>query len=374
MPPHDFEEYLQFLAAVLRVRKSRQEEIFSELRDHFAERVAELQAEGADRERAAAVAQQEFGDAAALAAQFVEVIRQRKRRIVMRSTVGATAAALVVIMAALTFWPGGRGLSPLAAEEKSPKVGAADKQTAALLADAERDRATREKLAKPGEAEFVEQPLPDVLDYFKDCCKVQIYVKRRSVEEQGIDPGTAKVTFSMKGVPMSRILQLILDNFKLDYMIQDGIVIISTPEDLEGQTITKVYNLQHYLGVTPSTQEVRNLIQVITETVLPQSWDEQGGPGSIQSLESPKIGVKSRAVETNVGLMEGAVSLVKNAAGKNNQAAPSEAPTNVPAAETVSAPGNFQGLIVVTQTAKAHERICELLDQIRVAMKQKGVQ
>jgi hypothetical protein len=32
---------------------------------------------------------------------------------------------------------------------------------------------------------------------------------------------------------------------------------------------------------------------------------------------------------------------------------------------------NFQGMIVVNQTSKVHERICNLLTQLRVALKQK---
>jgi hypothetical protein len=369
MPAHDFEEYLQFLAAVLRVRKPRQEEIFSELRDHFAERVAELESEGADRERAAAVAQQEFGDAAALAAQFVEVIRQRKRRMVMRSTVGVISAALVGVMAALAFWPGGRGLSSLVAEEKTQKAEAAGKfSTAALLASAERDAATREKLAKPAEAEFVDQPLNSVIEYFKDYCKVQIYVKKRNVEEQGFDPSTATVNISLKGVPTSRMLQLILENFKLDYTIQDGVVIISTPEDLESQEqlAVKVYDLRNWLGIAPSNKEVDRLIDVVTKTIYPQSWTEVGGVGSIESLAAPK----PRGPQ-----MRGAMGPPGAGAGGAPGGARPPMAVSTESSESDSsagAAGNFQGMIVVCQSSKVHERIGNLLDQLHVALKQKG--
>jgi hypothetical protein len=251
------------------------------------------------------------------------------------------------------------------AEESLRKTEAAGKQTlVALLASAERDATTRAKLDKLVDAQFTETPLQDVFDYLADSQKVQFFVKHRSLSEQGISTDTP-IKMNLRQVPASKILHLILEELGLDYSIQEGVVIISSPDSLENQDqlIVKVYNLHNWLDVAPQPKEVERLIQVITNTVYPQSWDAMGGTGSIESFVSPK----PRGQQKNGGV---------GPAATDSKEAVSPPASSVESSETDSptASGNFQGMIVVCQSTKVHERISNLLDQLRLALKQKGEQ
>ncbi|MGW8256700.1 MAG: permease prefix domain 1-containing protein, partial [Thermoguttaceae bacterium] len=73
MSPDEFQNYLGLLSRLLRLKATEREAIAEELRSHLEERVATLTAEGIEPARAISMALAEFGDAAALAAEFTAV-------------------------------------------------------------------------------------------------------------------------------------------------------------------------------------------------------------------------------------------------------------------------------------------------------------
>jgi hypothetical protein len=349
------------------VRQTRQEEIFSELRDHFAERVAELQGQGADRERAAASAMQEFGDAAALAAQFMQVIRQRRRRLIMRSSIGVMGAVMVAVMAVLAFWPADRSpvLTPAVAQESAEKPDAEGKQQGRkALSITQRDKYLRAQLASPSLAEFVDFSLDEVVRYFEKLHDIEIYVKWRQVDEIGLSRDST-ITMSLKGSPLDMTLELLLDQLHDDlaYIVQKGILIISTKTDLEGlesNMVVYIYNTEH-LGVKLSSQEVEELIGVIRDTIDPRSWSSAGGHASIRTFEGPP--------EISVGHYYG------EAAGYGRGRQPEEnarLPKGVMPQSAPASISSFQGLLVINQTPENHERITDLLIQLEKALQQKN--
>ncbi|MCH7686425.1 MAG: hypothetical protein IH899_07055 [Planctomycetes bacterium] len=105
MSEREFELYLSLLSRFLRLNPNQREEIADELRDHLAERLEELTAEGLSREDAIHRALSEFGDAADLAAHFTHIANRRKRRLIMRCTVGTVVTTAAVILIATAFWP-----------------------------------------------------------------------------------------------------------------------------------------------------------------------------------------------------------------------------------------------------------------------------
>ncbi len=74
MSPDEFQNYLGLLSRLLRLRTTEREAIEEELRVHLEERFAALSAQGIEPKRAVSMALAEFGDAAALAAEFAAVI------------------------------------------------------------------------------------------------------------------------------------------------------------------------------------------------------------------------------------------------------------------------------------------------------------
>src|SRR5687767_14364688 len=105
MTDRDFENYLALLSGMLRLRRSQRASISGELRDHLIEHVAHLEASGSTHEEAVRRALEEFGDAAALAANFSALVGMRRRRLIMRCTIGTTVVMTGLVVAMLAFRP-----------------------------------------------------------------------------------------------------------------------------------------------------------------------------------------------------------------------------------------------------------------------------
>ncbi|MCG2684963.1 MAG: hypothetical protein L6306_15270 [Planctomycetales bacterium] len=106
-------------------------------------------------------------------------------------------------------------------------------------------RGTAEKkiddaLKSTTQLEFIETPLQDVIDYLKDMHKIEIQIDTRALGDVGIGTDTP-VTKNLKGVSLRSALRLMLRELGLTYMIQDEVLLITTPEEAETRLSTKVY-------------------------------------------------------------------------------------------------------------------------------------
>jgi hypothetical protein len=119
MSPEEFDNYLTLVSSLLRIGGKQRERIARELRTHLDDRLEDLLGRGVPREEAIRQALAEFGDAAGLAADFVSLSRNRKRRWLMRVTTASVAATVLIALGLITFWPGtnaGPGIAQLAAQ------------------------------------------------------------------------------------------------------------------------------------------------------------------------------------------------------------------------------------------------------------------
>jgi membrane fusion protein, multidrug efflux system len=105
MSEQEFELYLKLLSRCLGLTAAQRGQIADELRDHLQERLEELARAGVPRDQAVIQALDEFGDASVLAAHFTTIARLRKRRLVMRLSLGSMAALAVALFMALALWP-----------------------------------------------------------------------------------------------------------------------------------------------------------------------------------------------------------------------------------------------------------------------------
>ncbi|MGA7702882.1 MAG: hypothetical protein WCB27_25085, partial [Thermoguttaceae bacterium] len=95
-------------------------------------------------------------------------------------------------------------------------------------------------LKSPTEVVFVEAPLTEVLDYLKDRHKIEIQIDTRALEDVGI--GTdSPVTVDLKGISLRSALRLMLKKLNLTYLVDNEVLLITTPEEAENHLTTKVY-------------------------------------------------------------------------------------------------------------------------------------
>lgn len=214
MSPEEFRNYLGLLSRLLRLKATERESIEEELRSHLEERLAALTAKGIEPARAVSMALAEFGDAAALAAEFTAVSRLYKRRWIMRLTVGSMAASIIMAAVLVSYWPGGPARltqnEAQAQQEEKAGPGRQSKQEKPALNASEKPDAnavTRAKLEKLAKAAFVDTPLSQVLDYFAHELDVQFLMDHRPLSDAGITSDTP-VTFYLNDVPAEMMFPL----------------------------------------------------------------------------------------------------------------------------------------------------------------------
>jgi RND family efflux transporter MFP subunit len=121
MSEQEFELYLKLLSRCLSLTPGQREQIADELRDHLEERLAELAQSGIPREKAILQALDECGEAAVLAANFTAIARLKRRRILMRLSLGSVGVLTAGLLIAIAFWPENRavrGPERVVAQEK----------------------------------------------------------------------------------------------------------------------------------------------------------------------------------------------------------------------------------------------------------------
>jgi hypothetical protein len=122
----------------------------------------------------------------------------------------------------------------------------------------------------------------------------------------------------LKNVPYELALRYILrdaggGNVALDFAVVDGIVNISTAEEMANDVKVRVYNIARLLNNLPSTMpadpaampgaaagpvenKADRVIQIITETVAPDSWRNAGGNvGSIREINGRLVVAQTEA-------------------------------------------------------------------------------
>ena len=255
MSEREFENYLALLGGLLRLSAKQRGEISGELRDHFEERLDELAARGLSRDEAIQTTLAEFGDAAGLAAAFLHVSRNRRKRWIMRWTAASIGGLAAVALLAVALWPENANvkLTPKAvAQATAPKPDgpAATKEEAKTKED--NNAATEAALAKQLAADFVETPLKDVIGSLSELTSVEFYVNWKKLEEEGI-LRDAPITVNLKKVRVDMLLDLALaqagDNAA--YVLRDGIVVISSAANLENATEIRVYNCRDLIKLAP---------------------------------------------------------------------------------------------------------------------------
>jgi hypothetical protein len=143
-----------------------------------------------------------------------------------------------------------------------------------------------QELEKPTQLEFIETPLQDVIDYLKKRHGIEIQVDRKALDDVGLDPSTLPITKNLKGLSLRSALRLTLHALDLTYLVQDEVLLITTPEEAEARLTTKFYPVADLIGSHDENREKGQrdeLIHAITTTVEPTSWLLVGGPGSIAS-------------------------------------------------------------------------------------------
>ena len=172
-------------------------------------------------------------------------------------------------------------------EPAKPPAKKPQRVAAQEMQSCDRVAAIEKALASPIQLEFVEAPLQDVIDYLKSTKEIEIQMDKRVLEDVNVTSETP-VTISVKGIRLESALRLMLRNMQpeLTYVIRDEVLLITTPDVASEELNTRLYPVADLVGCRDEHDvpwdDYDSLIDVITTTIKPTTWEMVGAQGSVQ--------------------------------------------------------------------------------------------
>ncbi len=194
-------------------------------------------------------------------------------------------------------------------------------------------RALRAALEKPVNLEFTENSLEECINYLRGLTDANIITDTKAFAAGGVDPKTP-ITLRLSNTKLGLALKWILRMAKLDYAMKNGAIFISTPQNLQGELVQKIYDVR----------DLTFQIQNFPGPVLGLSGGGgQGGPGVVIAPPPP-----AQIVELNT-LQDMIKRVIRpNSWGVNNT--------------SISENG---GKLIVVHQPEVHTQISQLLEDFR---------
>jgi len=314
----------------------------------------------------------------------------------------STAVLVLLALGVIAIWPEHRpGPAPArAVAQNAAQPAAAQNAPAAAqpggvapadpAAPQAAEGALQDKLSRRITAEFVETPLPDVLQFLSDASDVQIFINRRAIESSGLTLN-APITVNLKSVRLDMLLDLVLEQVAdggLTYVDRDGILIVSTHENLEGASEVRVYNCRDLLAPDgPRPDKVGRLVPAAPG--IPGLPVQVGPPAATPATPGPASGLPvGPGGPPGMGGMGGGYGGGMGGFGGEGMGAGGMVPLTEAQQraeslkrllQTAVKPGSwseaggigtiseYNGLIVINHDAKTHRQIENVLKMLREA-------
>ncbi len=163
-----------------------------------------------------------------------------------------------------------------------------------------------------------------------------------ALDDVGLSTDTP-ITKSLSGLSLKSCLRLILRELNLTYVVRDEVLLITTPEEAEREQVTRLYPVSDLVLARDEAGQTwadfDSLIQTVTSTVEPESWDEVGGPGSVSGMSYP--GADVLVIRQTDEVHEEIASLL---ARMRSLAAPRDGTTDLPVRPRGPAHPGFGGM------------------------------
>ncbi|MDP7288402.1 MAG: hypothetical protein QGH94_10455 [Phycisphaerae bacterium] len=234
-------------------------------------------------------------------------------------------------------------------------------------AETEMDRIVRKQLdTRVSKLDFEDMELSQVFQFLRDVSGANIHVKWRALALESVEPATT-VNVHLSAVTFRKALNTILEDVAtggepgvgetgLGYVIDEGVITISTKADLGKQTVVRVYDIRDMIVRVPMFEGPR--LGRSTKGAGDESSDSTG-------LFDPSAG---GGAETGTGL-EGDLksrseiiteikTLITDTVDRNSWR---------DAGGEAGAISEIGGQLVITQTIENHDSIVELIGKLREA-------
>lgn len=254
----------------------------------------------------------------------------------------------------------------------------------------ERELEIKKKLEQPVRLDYKQTPIGSILDDLAALSGVNIYKDPAGFAGSGITSDTP-VTISLTNeIQLKNALDLILEPYDLTYVIKNEVLKITSKENGKGQLFTKTYSVADLVIPIPNFVPTDNLgLSGAYKQALNLNNGAGGGIGS--SIMAPATAVASRANgNVNNNILAQSMGGDLNAGSPMTPASGSSGPfgsgsgadfdslieliTKTVEPDSWADGGQGSGTIapfetnlslVINQTQEVHEKIAELLEQLR---------
>lgn len=187
------------------------------------------------------------------------------------------------------------------AVEAAAKRGAGTASIAAVNSDAAEK--VQDLLRKKADFSFEEEPLTAVARFFSESLDTNVLLDRAALTDENVD-GSDTVTFSATNMSYGAALDHLLRRVNLTYTLSDNLIMLTSEDKAEDTLMNRVYPIWD-LAKSPISYEedvadYDTVVECITSTIAPNSWDDVGGPGSIQVFKGMIAVSNTLAVQTEV--------------------------------------------------------------------------
>lgn len=87
---------------------------------------------------------------------------------------------------------------------------------------------------------FTDTPLPEVVSFMQEVTQLNIMIDRKAIE----DPESKTVTFKVDELAFDQALDLILKMADLAYRVDEGVIVITSKEAMQKETVLELYDVQ----------------------------------------------------------------------------------------------------------------------------------
>ncbi len=145
-------------------------------------------------------------------------------------------------------------------------------------------------LKQPVKFDFDQIALSEVADFFADHFDINVQLDSKGLADAAIDPSAPFTRTLRKPISFAAALHLIFGEFDLTFVVDNEVLLITSKEKADEILTTRVYPVGDLLGLKAVTIRPGKgisspwvpLINLIRSTIQPDSWDDNGGPGSIE--------------------------------------------------------------------------------------------
>ncbi|MBI1901280.1 MAG: hypothetical protein HYS13_09235 [Planctomycetia bacterium] len=143
--------------------------------------------------------------------------------------------------------------------------------------------AIKDRLSQRVDLSFGDVSFAEFVELAAQTLRVPIQVDFKALKDVGID-GETRIVSRIVGARAKVALEEALDAHQLACVVEDEWLLITNKTVAETCLVTRLYPVAELLGDGPEPDFAR-LIETITTTVAPSSWEDAGGPGSIKEYE-----------------------------------------------------------------------------------------